>query len=92
MTPYALLFYVLTATAVLAWFVGVFFYFRAVRGATPGTPWRIRAQPLYLLVTPEVWPPEAHRHWRAHFACMAVFVLCIATIFLVDRLTTLSLR
>jgi len=86
MTAALFVFYILCAVALAAWCTGVVYYFRAARAAQAGTPWSVRAQPLYLLTKPEVWTPDGRRYWKMYFACMVVFVASMAGMFLADRL------
>jgi hypothetical protein len=83
MTPSALA-YSLTVAAGVAWLVGVVFFFRAARSAKAGTPWKVRAQPFYLLTKPDVWTVEGRQYWKVYFLSMAVFAACIGIMFLVD--------
>jgi hypothetical protein len=87
--PFMLLFYALSGLSVAAWTVAVWFYFRAARSAKPGTPWRIRGQPLYLILKPEVWSPESRHYWRQYLLWLVAFAACIGLMFALHALVGL---
>jgi hypothetical protein len=91
-TPSVVFVYLLIGLALVSWCLGVLFFVRAVRAAEPGTPWTVRAQPLYLLVKPDAFTAEARQHWRHYFVCMAVFAGCIGIMFLIERLPMPPIR
>ena len=83
-----------TAAFVAVWAVGVATWAiagiclaKAARGATPGTSWWTRTNPLSPLTQPHLWSAESKKYWRLHYISIGVFIgLCALGIVLAEAL------